>query len=225
MELVQNLNEINISKIIPDLANHALDLGLKTILPDFIENDVIKIKDAFLENGFTAGLEEAKEKAEEVYKSIKGVFTGEFDSLGEIKKLLQKGGILNTASKMTDKILKIVLDTGIINKTTYNMIKTGKNAILNTLESDLNTYLKIDEYDLEKMQTQIEEWKQSYKNQDYEGMEKTAKKLSQTLQKNEKLENLLEQARNIEKSQKYIEKKGSIENLTKAEKKILESIK
>ena len=167
MELIQNLNEININKIIPEVANHALDLGLKTVLPSFLENDVIKIKDAFLQNGFASGLEEAKEKAEEIYQNIKGVFTGEFDSLGEIKKLLQKNGIINTASMLTDKILNTILDAGIINDTTYNLIKSGKNAILNILGNDLNTYLKIDEYDLEKMQTQIEEWKQSYKNLDY----------------------------------------------------------
>ena len=55
-------------------------------------------------------------------------------------------------------------------------------------------------------------------------MERIAKNLSQTLQKSEKLEKILQQARNIEKGQQYIEKIGSIDNLTKAEKKILESI-
>lgn len=224
MEIKENLQKINIGNAIPQVVNKALDIGLKLVLPDFIEQDIIGIKDAFIQNGFTAGIEEAKERADEIYKSVTGLFTGEFDKTGEIKRLIEKNGILDTASLLTDKIIKILVDKKVISKATGNIIKTGKKEILNILESELNQYYSIDEYDLEKMQTQIEEWKQSYKNQDYEGMEKTAKKLSQTLQKNEKLEKILEQARNIEKSQEYIEKKGSIENLTKAEKKILESI-
>lgn len=224
MELIENLQKLNINPAIPRAANAALDLGLKAILPDFIENDIIEIKDAFIQNGFVAGLEESKEKAEEVYKSIKGIFSGDFDSVGEIKRLIQKNGILDTASMLVDKITKILVDKKIITKSTYNLIKAGKKEILEVLGGELNNYYKIDEYDLEKLQTQIQDWKESYKNNDYESMEKNAKKITQTLEKSNALEKILNQARTIEKAQKYIIQKVTIENLTKNEKKIIESI-
>jgi len=225
MELTETMqNKININIDIPKVANTALDIGLKAILPDFIENDIIEIKDAFIKNGFTAGLEEARDKAEEIWKSVKGVFTGEFDSVGEIKRLIQKNGILDTASTLVDKLSKTLLDKKIINKTTYNLIKTGKKEILNALEGELKTYYKIDEYNLETLQNQIQSWKESYQNQDYEAMQKESQKIIQTLQKNENLEKILVQARNIEKVQNYITQRGTIENLTKSEKKILENI-
>ena len=215
---------ININIDIPKIANKALDFGLKTVLPDFIEDEVIQIKDAFIKEGFIAGLEEAKQQIDEVWKSVKGIFTGEFDNIGQIKKLVQKDGILDTASTLVDKITKKLLDNKIITKQTYNIIKTGKKEIINALEEELNKYYKIDEYDIEKLEKQIQEWKESYQNGDYESMEKNSEKISQTLQKSQTIEKTINKARNIEKLQKYIQEKGSIEKLTKEEKKLLETI-
>lgn len=223
MELTQNLpKEININ--MPKIANNALNFGLKAILPDFIEDDIIQIKDSFINEGFEKGLEEAKEKAEEVWKSVKGVFTGEFDTVGEIQKLIQKNGILDTASDLVDKITKLLLSKKIINKTTYNLIKTGKKEILNALEGELNNYYKIDTYDLERLNEQIEKWQKNYNDSDYESMEKTAKTILNILDKVDQIEAVINKARNIQKVQKYIQEKGSKEKLTKAERKLIEAI-
>ena len=223
MELTQNLpKEININ--MPKIANNALNFGLKAILPDFIEEDIIQIKDSFINEGFEKGLEEAKEKAEEVWKSVKGVFTGEFDTVGEIQKLIQKNGILDTASDLVDKITKLLLSKKIINKTTYNLIKTGKKEIINALEGELNNYYKVDNYDFEGLSEQIEKWQKNYNDSDYESMEKTAKTILNILDKVDQIEAMITKARNIQKVQKYIQEKGSKEKLTKAERKLIEAI-
>ena len=182
MELTQNLpKEVKIN--LPKVTNNALNFGLKAILPDFIEEDIIQIKDSFINEGFEKGLEEAKEKAEEVWKSVKGVFTGEFDTVGEIQKLIQKNGMLDTASDLVDKITKLLLSKKIINKTTYNLIKTGKKEIINALEGELNNYYKVDNYDFEGLSEQIEKWQKNYNDSDYESMEKTAKTILNILDK------------------------------------------
>ena len=223
MELTQNLpKEININ--MPKIANNALNFGLKAILPDFIEEDIIQIKDSFINEGFEKGLEEAKEKAEEVWKSVKGVFTGEFDTVGEIQKLIQKNGMLDTASDLVDKITKLLLAKKIINKTTYNLIKTGKKEIINALEGELNNYYKVDNYDFEGLSEQIEKWQKNYNDSDYESMEKTAKTILNILDKVDQIEAVITKARNIQKVQKYIQEKGSKEKLTKAERKLIEAI-
>lgn len=214
---------ISINIDIPKIANKALDFGLKTVLPDFIEDEVIQIKDAFIKEGFIAGLEEAKQQIDEVWKSVKGIFTGEFDNIGQIKKLVQKDGILDTASTLVDKITKKLLDNKIITKQTYNIIKTGKKEIINALEEELNKYYKIDEYDIEKLEKQIQDWQESFQNKDYESMEKISKKISETLLENQTIEKTINKARNIEKLQKYIQEKGSIEKLSKEERKLLET--
>ena len=221
MELI---NQITTDINIPKLANTTLDIGLKAVLPDFLENDVIEIKDAFISEGFSAGLETAKERAENTWNSIKGLFSGEFSNVSEIKKLVQKNGILDTASDLIDRISKKLMDLNIINKSTYNLIKTGKKEIMGVLRDELNTYYQIDEYDFEKLQSQIQSWKQSYMDGDLEGMDKNAKKIEQNLEKNNSLQTILNQAQTIKKAQSFLNLKGSIDKLTPAEKNILDEI-
>ena len=43
--------------------NNAIDIGLKTLLPDLIENQVIDIKNSLMENGLKAGIETAVDSA------------------------------------------------------------------------------------------------------------------------------------------------------------------
>lgn len=224
MELEKNLEntkEISAVKIVSTI----LDIGLKAILPDFIEDDVIEIKNTFIKEGFVEGVQEILDKLEDVGKSIIGIFSGRFETVEQIKRLVQTDGILDGTSELIDKILKKMQNNGKINKSTYNLIKTGKKEILNILEDELKSTYQENTYSLEKLNQYCEEWKENYKKQDYEEMKKNINKIKDRLEKSELVEEIINEARNIEKVQKYIEKKGSIENLSDKEKQLLEKIK
>ena len=45
-----------------------------------------------------------------------------------------------------------MLSKKIINKSTYNLIKTGKKEIINSLEDQLEGYYKTDEYSIEDLE-------------------------------------------------------------------------
>ena len=49
------------------------------------------------------------------------------------------------ASDIIDKVLKSLVNKKKISKSTYNLIKTGKKEILNSLENELEGYYKINE--------------------------------------------------------------------------------
>ena len=60
MEIENNINiEKNknnfLNNIIGKTINNALDIGLRAILPDLIENQIINIKNELIENGLKAG--------------------------------------------------------------------------------------------------------------------------------------------------------------------------
>ena len=92
MELAETLAQAKNIKIdIGNLANTGLEFGLRTILPDFIEDDIIEIKDTFIEEGFIDGIQNIIDKAEDIGKSITGIFTGKFETVEQIKKINTKG--------------------------------------------------------------------------------------------------------------------------------------
>lgn len=226
MELaLTNTHENNISKTIANVANNALEFGLKTILPDFIEDDVIEIKNKFVQEGFTEGVQEVIDKLEDVGKSIKGIFTGEFDSLEQVKRVVQTNGILDGVSTVVDKILKKLLDKKAIKKPTYNMIKQGKKEILNSLETEIEEIYKPTTYNMEKLEEYCQEWQQKYKEKDYSGMEKAVQKIKTKLKQAQIVEEMINKARNVEKIQKYIKENGDLEGITDTEKELLEKIK
>lgn len=226
MELAENLPQTKNIKIdIGNIANAGLEFGLRTILPDFIEDDVIEIKDTFIEEGFIDGVQSIIDKAEDIGKSITGIFTGRFETVEQIKRLIQKDGILEYTSDIIDNILKKMLSKKIISKSTYNLIRTGKKEIVNSLEDQLDGYYKIDEYNVEELEKYCNEWKESYNKKDYQSMQSAMKKINKRLEKNKMIETTINQARNIEKIQEYIDKKGSIDNLSEKEKELLEKIK
>ena len=209
MELIEDLKQIKDIKIdIGNLANTGLEFGLRAVLPDFIEDDIIDIKDKFIQEGFTEGVKETYEKVKDIGKSIQGIFTGKFESVEQVKRLIQTDGILDGTSEIIDKILKTLLNKKKISKSTYNLIKTGKKEIMNSLENELENYYKIDTYSLEKIEEYCQEWKENYSKGNYKEMQKSINKIKQRLDKNE-----------------YIEEKGSIENLSESEKMLIEKIK
>ena len=144
---LENTKEINALKIV----DVVLNIGLKAILPDFLENDIIEIKDAFIKEGFVDGVQEILDKLEDMGKSIIGIFSGRFETVEQIKRLVQTDGILDGISELIDKILKKLMNKGKIDKNTYNLIKTGKKEILNIVEDNLKSTYQENTYSLRKL--------------------------------------------------------------------------
>lgn len=77
-----NFLETTIGKII----NTGLDVGIKFLLPDFVENEVIEIKDTIIQEGFKEGIKKAISEAIDLGKSTIGVVTGKFENIGQMQK-------------------------------------------------------------------------------------------------------------------------------------------
>lgn len=220
-----NTQENNIKSTIGSIMNNALEYGLKAILPDFLEEDVLEIKNAFIQEGFTDGVQEIIDKLEDVGKSVLGIFTGEFESIEQAKRVIQKNGLLDGISDVIDLVLKKLVEKKKIDKQAANIIKKGKKQFLSTMENEIENKYKETTYSLDKLNDYCNEWKKQYKEQNYEEMEKIMKKIKQQLTQKKVVEEIINEARNLEKIQKFIKEKGEIKNLSTSEKELLEKIK
>ena len=165
MELIENLNLENsvennfFQSSLGQAINSAVDIGLKAILPNFIEDDVIEIKDAFIEEGFSEAIDTAIEKAVSLGKTAIGTITGSFETVSQAKKAIEKGGLIDGVSDAIDFVLKKAKSAGLISKDVSNLIKNSKNAILNTVSTNIENEFDIQNEKIEKLQNYNNKWR------------------------------------------------------------------
>lgn len=193
-EIQQSFLESNLGKCI----NSAIDIGLKAALPDFIEDQIIDIKNTILENGFSEGLKEVINSGINTGKSALGIITGEFENISQIELAIKKGGIIDSISKLLDYTINIMSNKNLINKSTATLIKNGKNSIISSISDKIEKTLTDQLKAVEKLEKYCENWNIAYGIQDVSGMEKSYKNIKNNLEKIVPLENIITKARTIE---------------------------
>ena len=180
------------------IINTGLDVGIKFLLPDFIEDEVIKIKDSILKNGFKEGLNTAIDEAINLGKSALGIFTGKFDDISQMQKVIETGGIIDSISKGIDVGLSKIRNNGKLNENITNIIREGKNLILDNISSNIEEMIVNQENEVNKFEESIDNWKNAYNNEEFNLMENEIKNINKFLEKIIPLEKLIKEARTIE---------------------------
>ena len=118
--------------------NAGLDIGLRMILPDLIENQIIEIKDTLLKEGLGEGIKKAIYSAVDLGKSALGIVTGDFENISQVQAAVQTGGLIDGVSDTIDFVLEKTKNSGMLSETIANTIKVGKNTLLNSISNNSN---------------------------------------------------------------------------------------
>lgn len=197
--------------------NTALNVGLRYLLPNIIEEQVINIKDTIIKDGFKEGLNKTIESAIDLGKSAMGIVTGKFDNVSQIQTAIEKGGLIDTISDCIDFGLKVAKQSGILPKEIESIIKSGKNILINNIESNIESTLTTQLKGIEKINQYVENWNQYYKQQNFHKMELEYNKIREKLKDVVPLEETLTKAHQVENLHKLIASKGRDFNLSEEE--------
>ena len=219
-EVQKNFLETALGKTI----NCAVDIGIRSILPDFLEDQVISLKDNLLNYGLKDGISKTVNDAIDLGKSAIGIFTGNFESISQMQNAVQKGGIIDGMSALLDAVVNKVENEGLINSSIANAITQGKNIILNNVENNIEKMFREQNQALEYTDKYINNWKECFKNKDFNGMEKEYLKIQKSVNKLIPIENTIKQARNIDILHNLIKNNGQNFNLTKEQFELAEKI-
>ena len=205
--------------------NTAIDVGLRGILPDMIEEQIIEIKEVLLKNGLKEGINTAIKSAIDLGKSALGIITGKFENLSQAHTAVKKGGIIDGISEVIDNVLESSAKNELISKTTGKLIKKGKNAILDTISSNIEEKFMQEINSLEKVSKYISNWKNYYNVKNLEGMEKEYKKLKNQMNTIMALESTISEAKKIENIHNLLKNKGVNYELSEEEKELISVLK
>lgn len=211
--------ETTLGKVI----NTGLDIGLKSVLPNLIEDEVIEIKDSILENGFKEGMKSAISSCLNLGKSAIGIFTGNFENVAQINDAVKSGGLIDTASTVLDYSIKFAKNKGVLDPTTAGLIKTGKNTILNSISSKIESEMLNQLKYIEKIDLYCDKWRENYNLQDLDKMKQNMNNIKKYLEKVVPLEATIRKAREIENLHSLIENNNTFE-LSENQKRLAEKL-
>lgn len=209
----RNFLQTNIGKAV----NTGLNIGLRYILPDVIEDQVIEIKDSFLQNGFKEGIQTAIDSAINFGKSALGIVTGNFENVQQMQTAVKSGGIIDGISNVLNFTINKVVNSGKIPYALGSAIKTGKNAILNNITKNIESEFENQVNQIEKLNKYTNNWKDYFNNKDFDGMQKEYDKIRGIMKEIAPIENTIKTARVVENLHKLIKNNGKNFDLTSEE--------
>ena len=197
--------------------NNGINIGIRYALPNWAEDKIIELKDNLINYGLKEGVSKTIQSVIDTGKSAAGIVTGNFENINQINEAIKNGGIIDSVSEIFDSVLYKIQETGKINDITYNLIKNGKDSILNNVEKNIETTLTNQIASSQKMDKYINNWKEYYNKKDFNSMEKEYKKIKTELKQLVPIENTINNARNIEVLHNLIKNNGQDFNLTNEE--------
>ena len=188
--------------------NTGIDIGIRAVLPDFVEDQIINLKDNLIEYGLKDGIKKTVQDSIELGKSAVGIVTGNFENISQMQEVVKSGGIIDGVSSLLDTVVNKVQKEGLINSNVARTLKQGKNIILNNVENNIQKQFNDQSKCLEYTEKYISNWKEYFSNKDFEGMEKEYKKLENELKNLVPLEKTLNEARTLENLHTLIKNNG-----------------
>ena len=217
----KNFLETTLGKII----NTGLDIGIRALLPDFIDEQVINLKDNLFEYGLAEGITKTIDDVIDLGKSAIGIFTGNFENVEQMQSAIQSGGLIDGISSLLDTVVNKVMQKGLINYNVASMLTQGKNVILNNIESNIEKTFADQLTTSTNLEAYINNWKNSFENKDFNSMEKEFEKIEEQLKILAPMENTINQARTIKNLHNLIKNNGQDFNLTKEQLELAEKLK
>lgn len=219
-EAQKNFLQTDIGKVV----NSAIDIGLKSALPDLIEDQVIDIKNTIFEQGFKEGLNEVINKGLDMGKSAIGIVTGDFENISQVQMAIKKGGILDSISKLLDLSINFAKSKNLITPEIASLVKKGKNSVVTSISDKLEDSITNQIKSIEKLEKYCQSWNKSYEEKDFSSMEKAYKNIQTNLNKIVPLEKTINEARKIENIHNLIKNNGKDFNISDMEIKLAEKL-
>lgn len=206
----RNFLQTNIGRAV----NTGINVGIRYLLPDIIEDQVIEIKDSFLQNGLKEGIQTAVDASINFGKSALGIVTGKFESVEQMQTAVKSGGIIESISNVINYTINKFVEKGNIPTSVGNTIKNGKDAILNNITQNIENEFKKQISNIEKINKYTENWKNYFNNKDFSGMQREYEKIHIKIKEIVPIENTIKTARVVENLHELIKNNGQKFDLT-----------
>ena len=225
---INQKNEKSQEKFLDTTLGKAIDngvnIGIRYLFPNYVEEEVINLKDNLLEYGLKDGIKKSIESAINVGKSVVGIVTGNFEDISQMQTAVKNGGIIDSVSELLDDVLDKMEESKKMDKGVIKLIKNGKDTILDSVENNIESTLNNQVESAQKLEKYMDTWKEYYSKQDIEGMEKEYNKMQKAMKDLMPIEKTINNAKLIETIHNLIKNNGNNFALSEEEKNLVENL-
>ena len=217
----KNFLETTLGKTI----NTAFDIGVRALFPDFLEDQIINLKDNLFEFGLKDGIKKTIDDSIDLGKSAIGIITGNFENISQMQNAVKSGGLIDGVSSLIDTVVNKVNKIGLINNNVANTIKHGKNVILDNVENNIESAFNKQYESIENIDKHINNWKGYFESKDFNNMQKEYERIQEQLNNIAPIEKTISAAKSIELLHNLIKNNGQNFNLTQEQLELVEKLK
>lgn len=217
MDLTENLNidnNIFFESTFGKIINNSIEFGIRALLPDGIENDIIDIKNTLINQGVPEAINELINKVVNLGKNAFGIIKDNFENINQIENIFNSDNLINGVSEIIDNIIE---NNNILPENINNLIKNGKDFILSNVLNNVKKEIKNENNDIKKLKNYNKKWKDAYEKKDFKEMEKNIKKINKIMNNIAPIEDMINEARTIENIHSIIKNNGENFNVSNEE--------
>lgn len=216
-EIVNDIQNRCLKSEFGKAVNSALNVGIKIIFPDFLDDQIINLKDNMYENGIKEGFQKTINDSINAGKIILGIQNNNFEDISQLEDAIKAGGIIDGISKLLDKGINSLKKSKVIDNNIAKTLKEEKNVIIKSIEKNIDNSFSKQISNTEKLEKYISNWQKNYSEKNFEGMEKEFNKMKKIMKDLILIENIFKNYRNIENLQNLIKNNGKNFNLSQEE--------
>lgn len=183
-------------------------------MPDFIEDEIINIKDNLLNYGLKDGISKTINDAVDLGNTAVGIVTGNFENVSQMQMAVKNGGLIDGISSLLDTVVDNVKQKGILKPSIAKTIKQGKNIILNNIENNIEKNFNNQYKAIDNLNKYVEQWKSSFKEKNFDEMDKAYKKIEKQMKEIAPIEKVINNAKNVNVLHELIKNNGKNFNLS-----------
>lgn len=221
---IEDLQEKFLGKSWGEAINNAVDTGLKMILPDFIENEIIEIKDGFIKGGLIEGIKGAIDVTVRKGKELTGMVTGNLENMTQAEAIMKNGDLIGNIANMLGNVIDNSIANGFVRDSLGKLVKSGEDIILDYAEKNLDKVNKEQVKKTKEIDEAIQNWHEAYERQDFRKMSNEFRKIENRIDEIMPLEDIITKARTVENLHNLIKNNDKRFDLTEDQLKLAEQL-
>ena len=228
MDLTENLNIENnnfFENTFGNLINNSIESGIRALLPNFIENDVIEIKNTLINQGIPDAVKQLVNKILDLGKNTVDTIKNGLQNIGQLEEVFKDGKLINGVSEIIDYFTNIAEKNNLLSDSIINIIKYGKNIILNEVSSDVKSEINIENENLKKLDNYNKKWREAFDNKNFNAMEKNIKKINKLMENIAPIKEIINESNTIKNLHTLIENNGQKFDISFEENEIAKLLK